>query len=103
MTSPITETDIATLDRAAARTWRGTEEEPLGHWLLRAGGGFPGRANSALVAGDTGLSLPGAAAGTRPGARPRWRRSVPARASRTATRWTGSWPGRAGSCATRPR
>ena len=43
MTSPITETDIAALDRAAARTWRGTEEEPLGHWLLRAGGGFGAR------------------------------------------------------------
>ena len=65
MTSSITETDIAALDRAAARTWRGTEEEPLGHWLLRAGGGFTGRANSALVAGDPGLPLPEAVARVR--------------------------------------
>jgi GNAT superfamily N-acetyltransferase len=65
MTSPITETDIAALDRAAARTWRGTEEEPLGRWLLRAGGGFTGRANSALVAGDPGLPLPEAVARVR--------------------------------------
>nr|WP_239521119.1 GNAT family N-acetyltransferase [Blastococcus saxobsidens] len=36
----------------AARTWRGLEEQPHGGWLLRAGGGFTGRANSALVVGE---------------------------------------------------
>ncbi len=54
-------TAIAALDRAAARTWRGTEEAPLGGWLLRAGAGFTGRANSVLTAGDPGLPLPAAA------------------------------------------
>jgi N-acetylglutamate synthase len=42
----------------AARGWRGTAEARLGDWLLRAGGGFTGRANSALVVGDPGLPLP---------------------------------------------
>ena len=39
------------LERLAARTWRGLEEERYGDWLLRAGGGFTGRANSVLVTG----------------------------------------------------
>ncbi len=43
---------IEDLERLAARTWRGLEEEPYGDWLLRAGGGFTGRANSVLVVGD---------------------------------------------------
>src|SRR5438270_176346 len=30
----------------------------LGEWLLRAAGGFTGRANSALAAGDPGMPLP---------------------------------------------
>ena len=41
----------AELERLAARSWRGLEEEPYGDWLLRAGGGFTGRANSVLVLG----------------------------------------------------
>ena len=61
MGTPITDIDIAALDRVAARTWRGTEEEPLGGWLLRAAEGFTGRANSALTAGDPGMPLPEAA------------------------------------------
>ncbi|RBY79525.1 GNAT family N-acetyltransferase [Geodermatophilus sp. TF02-6] len=52
--------DVADLERLAARGWRGSEEEHLGDWLLRAGGGFTGRANSALVVGDPGLPLPAA-------------------------------------------
>src|SRR5687767_7255941 len=39
----------ADLERLAARSWRGLEEEPYGDWLLRAGGGFTGRANSVLI------------------------------------------------------
>jgi GNAT superfamily N-acetyltransferase len=50
--------DVAGLERLAARGWRGTEEGALGDWLLRAGGGFTGRANSALVVGDPGVPLP---------------------------------------------
>jgi ribosomal protein S18 acetylase RimI-like enzyme len=50
----------ADLERLAARSWRGLEEERLGDWLLRAGGGFTGRANSVLVVGDPPADLPGA-------------------------------------------
>jgi GNAT superfamily N-acetyltransferase len=48
---------IAALERMAAQHWRGTEEEWLGGWLLRAAEGFTGRANSALPLGDPGLPL----------------------------------------------
>jgi N-acetylglutamate synthase len=48
---------IIDLERVAARHWRGTEEEWLGGWLLRAAEGFTGRANSALPLGDPGLPL----------------------------------------------
>jgi N-acetylglutamate synthase len=48
---------IIDIERAAARHWRGTEEESLGGWLLRAAEGFTGRANSALPLGDPGLPL----------------------------------------------
>jgi ribosomal protein S18 acetylase RimI-like enzyme len=50
--------DVAPLERLAARTWRGLEEEPYGDWLLRAGGGFTGRANSVLVLGQPADPLP---------------------------------------------
>lgn len=46
---------ITDLERAAARHWRGTEEDWLGGWLLRAAEGFTGRANSVLPLGDPGL------------------------------------------------
>ena len=45
------------LERVAAAHWRGTEEEWLGEWLLRAADGFTGRANSALPLGDPGRPL----------------------------------------------
>ncbi len=44
--------DVRSLEELAARTWRGVEEERHGDWLLRAGGGFSGRANSVLVVGQ---------------------------------------------------
>ncbi|WP_235003432.1 GNAT family N-acetyltransferase [Blastococcus haudaquaticus] len=53
---------VPDLERLAARTWRGLEEERHGDWLLRAGGGFSGRANSALVVGDPPSDLPTAVA-----------------------------------------
>jgi ribosomal protein S18 acetylase RimI-like enzyme len=48
---------ITGLEHMAARHWRGTEEDRLGGWLLRAAGGFTGRANSALPLGDPGMPL----------------------------------------------
>jgi N-acetylglutamate synthase len=54
--------DVPGLERLAARSWRGLEEEAFGDWLLRAGGGFTGRANSVLVTGDPGRPLPEAVA-----------------------------------------
>jgi GNAT superfamily N-acetyltransferase len=53
---------ITELERMAAAHWRGTEEERLGDWLLRAAEGFTGRANSALPLGDPGLPLDSAVA-----------------------------------------
>jgi ribosomal protein S18 acetylase RimI-like enzyme len=47
----------ADLEQLAARSWRGLEEEHFGNWLLRASGGFTGRANSALVLGDPPTDL----------------------------------------------
>ena len=49
--------EIVALERVAAQHWRGTEEEWLGGWLLRAAEGFTGRANSALPLADPGLPL----------------------------------------------
>jgi len=49
---------IEAIERAAARHWQAPETEWLGDWLLRAAGGFTGRANSALPLGDPGLPLP---------------------------------------------
>jgi ribosomal protein S18 acetylase RimI-like enzyme len=48
---------IAEFERMAATHWRGTEEEWLGDWLLRAAEGFTGRANSALPLGGPGMPL----------------------------------------------
>ena len=45
------------LERSAAAHWRGTQEQWLGEWLLRAADGFTGRANSALALGDPGVPL----------------------------------------------
>ena len=52
-------TDIAVIDleRIACRGWQGTQIQWLGDWLLRAGSGFTGRANSVLPLGVPGLSL----------------------------------------------
>jgi len=43
--------DVTEVERIAALGWRGLDEARLGDWLLRAAGGFTGRANSALVLG----------------------------------------------------
>jgi GNAT superfamily N-acetyltransferase len=44
---------VLELERLAARSWRGLEEEHYGGWTLRAGGGFTGRANSVLIVGES--------------------------------------------------
>ena len=48
---------IPDLEQRAALSWRAPEEERVGDWLLRAAGGFTGRANSALAVGDPGRTL----------------------------------------------
>lgn len=40
-----------------SRGWPGLTTQRLGDWLLRYGGGYTGRANSALALGDPGLPL----------------------------------------------
>ncbi|HEY2574998.1 MAG TPA: GNAT family N-acetyltransferase [Streptosporangiaceae bacterium] len=49
--------EIAAFERMAAQHWQGTERARLGGWLLRAAGGFTGRANSALPLGDPGMPV----------------------------------------------
>jgi GNAT superfamily N-acetyltransferase len=87
---------VADLERVAARGWRAPEEEALGGWLLRAAGGFTGRANTALVTGDPGLPLDAAATavtawyrarGLRPGAQLPGVQSRPADAVLAAAGW----------------
>jgi ribosomal protein S18 acetylase RimI-like enzyme len=57
---PVDAGRVIGLELLAARTWRGTEEERFGDWLLRAAGGFTGRANSVLVTGRPQVPVPGA-------------------------------------------
>jgi N-acetylglutamate synthase len=45
------------LERVAAAGWIPPVTSAMGDWLLRAAGGFTGRANSALVLGDPGIPL----------------------------------------------
>lgn len=44
----------------AARHWQAVERSSLGEWVLRASGGFTGRANSVLPLGDPGMPPAGA-------------------------------------------
>jgi N-acetylglutamate synthase len=46
---------ISAFERMSARHWQATEQAHLGGWLLRAAGGFTGRANSALPLGEPGI------------------------------------------------
>lgn len=52
---------VVELEHVAAAGWPAVETEPLGDWLLRAAGGFTGRANSALAIGDPGVPFATAA------------------------------------------
>lgn len=46
--APVRNSEIRTLEHAAALAWPGTEQHWCGGWLLRAGGGHTSRANSAV-------------------------------------------------------
>ena len=59
---PVPRRDVRALEAAAALAWRADEEERLGGWLLRAAGGFTGRANSCLPLGPVTGPLPVAVA-----------------------------------------
>jgi ribosomal protein S18 acetylase RimI-like enzyme len=48
---------VLELERIAAAGWPGLETEVVGGWLLRAGGGWTGRANAALPLRDVGDGL----------------------------------------------
>ena len=48
---------VTELESIAAQGWRGTYTAALGDWLLRAGAGFTGRANSVLPLGSSGCEL----------------------------------------------
>src|SRR6478735_4587709 len=50
------------LQRVMVQGWAPVEQARLGDWVLRAAGGFTGRANSVLPLGDPGLPLPAAVA-----------------------------------------
>jgi N-acetylglutamate synthase len=48
---------VLALEEVAALSWRAPATSWLGRWLLRAAGGWTGRANSVLPLGDPGLPL----------------------------------------------
>ncbi len=50
-------TAIARLENLCVDAWPAVVERRLGAWRLRAAGGWPGRANSALVIGDPGMPI----------------------------------------------
>lgn len=51
---------VEDLERVMVGAWPAPEQEQLGDWLLRAGGGFTARANSALVVGHPDRPVPAA-------------------------------------------
>ncbi|HEX5994990.1 MAG TPA: GNAT family N-acetyltransferase [Jiangellales bacterium] len=53
----VTRRTVRDLEAAAADGWRALEIEQLGGWLLRAAGGFTGRANSCLPLTDPGVPV----------------------------------------------
>lgn len=78
--------DILALEEVAARSWLPPASTWLGRWLLRAAGGWTGRANSVLPLGDPGRPLPAALAQVTAwyaehGLPPRMQLPLPARAA----------------------
>ena len=64
-TAPPSTADELALQSIAAAGWRAAETGHLGGWLLRATGGFTGRANSVLPLGLPGMPLDDALAQAR--------------------------------------
>jgi ribosomal protein S18 acetylase RimI-like enzyme len=96
MAPPFPLLPVPDLERLAARSWRGLEEQRYGDWLLRAGGGFTGRANSVLVVGDPPTDLPTAVATvtrwyTERGLRPRAQVPLPGAESADAALAAAGW------------
>jgi ribosomal protein S18 acetylase RimI-like enzyme len=58
--APPSTRDQLDLEAIVARGWRAAETDTVGGWLLRASGGFTGRANSVLPLGQPGMPLPDA-------------------------------------------
>lgn len=56
----VTRRDVRDLEGAAALAWQALDVDHLGGWLLRASGGFTGRANSCLPLDDPGMPMPDA-------------------------------------------
>lgn len=52
-----TVSQVVALEMAANEAWPAPEQDRLGGWLLRAAGGWTGRANTALPLGDPGRPL----------------------------------------------
>ncbi|AHH94306.1 GNAT family N-acetyltransferase [Kutzneria viridogrisea] len=48
---------MLSLENLCADAWPAVAEERVGQWRMRAAGGFTGRANSTLTAGDPGVEL----------------------------------------------
>src|SRR5215207_4225414 len=55
---PVVRREVRALEAAAALGWQALETALLGGWLLRAAGGFTGRANSCLPLREPGRPLP---------------------------------------------
>jgi N-acetylglutamate synthase len=48
---------VGSLELVMAQHWQAAEQDWLGGWLLRASGGFTGRANSVLAVGEPGMPM----------------------------------------------
>jgi N-acetylglutamate synthase len=54
---PVVRREVRAMEAAAALGWQALETKRLGGWLLRASGGFTGRANSCLPLSDPSIPL----------------------------------------------
>jgi N-acetylglutamate synthase len=54
---PVVRRDVRALEAAAAHGWQALDTARIGGWLLRAAGGFTGRANSCLPLSSPGIAL----------------------------------------------